>query len=75
MKTTINIPDILGRQVKALARKRGITITAFIEESLRARLQQEKQLEKQVIKISTYRGKGDESVDLSWESIRDKVYP
>lgn len=38
MKTTLNLNDQLLRQAKASARKRGVTLTRFVEEALRAQL-------------------------------------
>ncbi len=76
MKTTINIPDSLGRRVKAIARKKGVTVTAFIEESLRRHMQELMHTEQsKEIRLTTYHGEGDEDCILNWDEIRDRVYP
>ncbi len=76
MKTTINIPDALGKQIKAVSRKRGMTVTAFIEESLRARLKaEENQAETFQIHLTTFHGAGDEATELRWDVIQGRVYP
>lgn len=38
MKTTLNLNDQLLQQARASARKRGVTLTRFVEEALRAQL-------------------------------------
>ena len=38
MKTTIELPDILLRQARALAAERGVTLEHFITEALREHL-------------------------------------
>ena len=41
MKTTLDLNDRLLSQAKASAHKRGVTLTRFVEEALRAQLRSE----------------------------------
>ena len=42
MQTTLRIDDALYREAKAEAARSGVTLTRFLEEGLRMRLQQQK---------------------------------
>ena len=41
MKTTVDLPETLLAEIRALAERRGLTVRAVFEESLRAFVQQE----------------------------------
>ena len=76
MKTTVEIPDSLLKQVRSLAAREQTTVKALVEEGLR-RITAERQRAKpfKLRKVS-FRGKGlqPHMAGASWEQIRDTVY-
>ena len=78
MKTSLEISDHLFIKIKKLATKRGTSVRALIDESLRLLLAQAEI--KQVIqpKLLTFGGDGFtdryEGTSPSWDQIRDEIY-
>jgi hypothetical protein len=66
MRTTINLPDDLLARLKKQATEQGTTVTALIEESVRASLSRRPRIEKRDrIRLTTYGRKGlQPGVDL-----------
>lgn len=65
MQTTIRMDDDLFRTVKAAAAEAGITLTAFIEEAVRARLARHAASPDQDVDLTVYNGDGlQPGVDL-----------
>jgi hypothetical protein len=56
MNTALRISDALYRQAKAEAARRGITITAFIEQGLKLNLEQANATKE--VKLATFGGSG-----------------
>lgn len=66
MKTTINVNDQLLRQAKQRATNRGITLTRFIEDALRAKLMDEDRDSPAFeLQLKTVRGHAPPNVDIS----------
>jgi hypothetical protein len=67
MRTTIRLPDDLLATLRKRAAERGITITALIEESLRASLSARKhRVKRDQVRLTTYGRKGlHPGVDLN----------
>ncbi len=77
MKTTVEIPDALLRQVKRLAARRGTTLKVIIEEALRDTLAREAGAETAVeLRTHVVHGRGLQR-GLSWDdfaALRDLAY-
>jgi hypothetical protein len=66
MNTSLRIDNELYRQAKVEAARRGVTITLFIEESLKLNL--ERQGSSRVVQLATFGGSG---FGLTADQIRD----
>lgn len=77
MKTTVDIPDSLLKQVKKLAAERNTTLKVVIECALRDALaQQKKQRAKFRLETHTFKGNGLQP-GLSWDdwsTLRSMIY-
>jgi hypothetical protein len=77
MKTTIDIPNPLLKQVRKMAASRDTTIKAIIESALRDALAKERRpFEKKRLQIHVFKGKGLQP-GLSWDdwsNIRNLTY-
>ena len=77
MKTTVEIPDDLLKEAKAVAATEEVTLRALIEEGLRWVLTlRKKKTERFVLREARVAGNGvrggvDEG---NWEQIRDQIY-
>ena len=72
MKTTLNLDDQVLRRSKEYASRHGMTLTAFIENALRAKLAEPPRQEKPFkLVLKTVRGSGPPNVDVS---DRDALY-
>lgn len=58
MRTIINLDDELHRKAKTLAAKMGTTLTALVEEALRARLARSEGKRRAPVHLPTFRGDG-----------------
>jgi len=66
MKTTINVNDQLLLQAKQRAANRGITLTRFIEDALRAKLMDgDRDLPAFKLQLKTVHGHAPPNVDVS----------
>ena len=66
MKTTINLNDQLLRRAKQRASRRGITLTRFIEDALRAKLMDgDRNPRGFKLRLKTVRGHAPPNVDIS----------
>jgi hypothetical protein len=76
MKTTVDIADDLAIKAKALARKKGTTLRALIEDGLRQQLEQAGKKNAFVLRDGSVGGNGlnPEFQGRSWEAIRDEIY-
>jgi hypothetical protein len=76
MKTTIEMPDNLLRQVKRLAHEEGTTVKALVEQSLRMLMSDRRRRSGFKLKSRSFRGDGlvaGRSLQ-DWTAIRDLVY-
>ncbi|HJQ60580.1 MAG TPA: type II toxin-antitoxin system VapB family antitoxin [Vineibacter sp.] len=76
MKTTINITDDLLLRAKRLARRRGKTLRALVEDGLREMLKREGRSVPRRVRPVVF-GKGGltaEFRDTPWPIIRDTIY-
>jgi hypothetical protein len=78
MKTSLEISDHLFIKVKKLATKRGTSVRALIDESLRLLLAGEEIKQPIQAKLLTFGGDGFteryEGSWLSWDQIREEIY-
>ncbi len=76
MKTTVEIPDSLLAQARAVASRERTTLRALIAEGLRRILGERRRAGRFRLRRVTVRGKGLQP-DLrgaSWDRIRDRAY-
>jgi mRNA-degrading endonuclease RelE of RelBE toxin-antitoxin system len=76
MKTTVDIPEGLFKEVKKLAKRDNTTLKALIEEGLRRVLEERKHRKSFRLRKFTFKGKGLQShlAGKSWDSIREVIY-
>ena len=76
MKTTVEIPDALLEDAKALAGRERTTIRALIVEGLRRILQERRKPRPFSLRKVTFKGRGlqPQVADGTWETIRDMSY-
>lgn len=76
MKTTIELPDELLAQVRAVARREGVTLRQLIEEGLQRALEIRECGDKAPLDFPVYGGSGlnPEFEAASWERIREEIY-
>jgi hypothetical protein len=76
MKTTVEIPNPVLSQAKAVAQKEGTTVRALVEEGLRKILKEREQKPKFKLRDASVGGQGLQPPfeDGSWEKIRDAIY-
>lgn len=58
MRTIISLDDELHRKAKAYAAQHGTTLTALVEEALRARLAQRTGKRRPPVRLPTFKGEG-----------------
>jgi hypothetical protein len=58
MRTIISLDDRLHRRAKAYAAEHGTTLTALVEEALRARLAEPRGKRRPPVRLPTFRGEG-----------------
>lgn len=71
MKTTLNINDQVLKNAKERAARDGVTLTALVEEAIKARLLQDTRRANYRFKPKTVTGKRPPNVDIS---DRDALY-
>ncbi|MFN2445002.1 MAG: ribbon-helix-helix protein, CopG family [Vicinamibacterales bacterium] len=58
MRTIISLDDELHRRVKSYAARQGTSLTALVEEALRARLAQRTSKRRAPVRLPTFKGEG-----------------
>ena len=76
MKTTIEIPDPLLREVRELAAREGVTLRALVERGLRCLVAKAKPSAPFRLRRASFKGTGlqTEFRDASWDRLRDAAY-
>lgn len=76
MKTTLDIPDPLLAEAKALARREGITVRALVERGLRLALSERRNAKRFRLRDRSVGGSGlrPDVEGLSWDQIRELSY-
>lgn len=76
MKTTIEIPDPIMKEAKALARREGITVRALVERGLRLVLAERKTPRAFTLRDLSVTGSGLQpgAVGRSWDELRALTY-
>jgi hypothetical protein len=76
MKTTVEIPDSLLREVKKIASAEGMTVKALIGEGLRRIIDERKRAGPFRLRKATFKGDGLQApvAGSPWERIRDMAY-
>jgi hypothetical protein len=65
MRTIISLDDKLHRRAKSYAAEHGMTLTALVEEALRARLAERRGKRRPPVRLPTFKGEGlQEGVSL-----------
>lgn len=76
MKTTVEIPDPLAEEAKALARREGTTLRALIEAGLRSVLRERRRRSRFRLRDASFSGRGLQSGfrDADWQRVREAAY-
>jgi predicted transcriptional regulator len=76
MKTTIQIPDSLLKELRKLANEENTTLKSLMEEGLRRIISERKRRGKFKLRKATFRGTGLQAglEGASWDRIRDLSY-
>jgi len=61
MRTIISLDDELHRRAKSYAAEQGTTLTALVEEALRARLAERRARRRPPVRLPTFKGQGLQS--------------
>jgi len=76
MKTTVEIPDPLLKEVRSLAAREHTTVRALVEEGLRRITGGRRRAKPFKLRKVSFRGEGlqPEMAGASWQQIRDEAY-
>lgn len=76
MKTTIELPDDLMRQVRRVAQQEGASLRALVEEGLQRSLAARRREGRRTLDFPVYDGSGltHEFDGASWSLIRNEIY-
>ncbi len=76
MKTTIELPDDLLKQVRRVARDEGATLRALVEEGLQRALEARRRARRRTFDFPAYGGSGltDEFHGAARSAVRDEAY-
>jgi hypothetical protein len=76
MKTTVEIPDGLAEEARALARRERTTLRALIEAGLRQVLRERRGRARFALRDASFRGRGLQPGfrDGDWQRIREAAY-
>ncbi len=75
VRTTLELPEILIKQARDLARERGITLDTLAADALRGLIEAQVSPKPYKMPDTTFGGDGlvDELPDLNWERIRHLI--
>ena len=76
MKTTVEIPDALLREVRKLATRQGVTLRTLIERGLQHVVADSRSGASFRLRRASFKGRGlqPEFRDASWNRLRDAAY-
>jgi len=76
MKTTVEIPDSLLKEVRNLAAQEHTTLRVLVEEGLRRVATERKRVTRFKLRKVAFRGKGlqPRMAGASWQQVRDAAY-
>jgi hypothetical protein len=76
MKTTIELPDELLREVQQIAREESTTLKSLMEEGLRVVIARHRGGASFVLRDASVRGRGLQpgAREASWAELRDMIY-
>jgi hypothetical protein len=76
MKTTIELPDKLMREIKRYAADKGVSFKVVVETALRNMLSSKRAAIGFTLRKATFKGKGllEEVQEGDWSRIRSKIY-
>jgi hypothetical protein len=76
MKTTVEIPDSLFREVRRLAAREGVTLRALVERGLHRVVAETKSGAPFKLRRASFKGQGlqRELRGASWDRLRDRIY-
>ena len=75
MKTTVEIPDALFADAKALAQEKGVPLRQLIEEGLRESIREHRKPKPKFrLKDGSFRGGKGMLRDYTWEEIMEMCY-
>jgi Arc/MetJ family transcription regulator len=75
MKTTIEISDALLKAAKRVARARGVTLRALVEDGLRRVLREQATASAFRLRRASFGGEGRDPEAREWEQVRELIYP
>lgn len=73
MRTTVDLPDPLFRQVKSVAALRGSTLREFIQEALQRALTSDKRVRRHRVRLPLVRSKHPGALRLTNADIEDHL--
>lgn len=76
MKTTIEISDVLLREVRKVASREGVTLRTLVERGLHRVVADAKQSKPFTLRDASFKGQGlqPEFRGAGWEKIREAIY-
>ena len=76
MKTTIELPDELLKQVRRVARQEGATLRRLVEEGLQRSLEARRKAARRELDFPSYGGNGltAEFRGAPWSRLRNEIY-
>ncbi len=74
MKITVEIADAVLEEARSVAEEQGTTLRQLVEEGLRRVIEERKPKKRLRLRRASFRGKGLQSSDTSWEVIRELIY-
>ncbi len=76
MKTTVEIPDSLLREVRRLAAREGVSLRALVERGLRCVIAETRRGAPFKLSRASFKGKGRQAElgEAPWDDVRDMTY-
>jgi len=75
MRTSIDFSESVLSDARKVSKSEGVTLKQLAEEGLRMAIAKREQAGSSKFRMVTFGDETDEKVDLSWEDIREHVYP